>query len=286
MRRRAIAVLTAAALAVSVVAFAGAGAASVADGGFRRSVDGIASADPGLARSGTDGWFKPYRFSIGTTAQGRGIYVYRVAESTGGPNVIMIGTMHGDEPAGRHIGYGLIRAVEGRLLTIKGVNLWVVPAMNPDGFADRTRQNANGVDLNRNFPYQWVPLPEPTYSGPRPSSEVETQVIETLLRHKQPRFIVSVHQPLRGVGSDVKGTHLADRLSRYLHLPISNLNCGGQCHGTMTGWYNHRFAGAAVTVEFSGSPVIGHAAVVDAKRIVYAELGRVCYPSGRCQSAP
>jgi protein MpaA len=266
MRRRAAAVLTAVTLAASVVATASAGA--------------------GVAPSTTDGWFQPHRFSIGTTPQGRGIWVYRVAESTGSPNIILIGTMHGDEPAGRHIAYGLIRAVEAKLLTITSVNLWVVPAMNPDGYARRTRQNANGVDLNRNFPYQWVPLPEPTYSGPRPSSEVETQVIETLLRHKQPRFIVSVHQPLRSVDSNVKKTHLADRLSRYLHLPISNLNCGGRCHGTMTSWYNHHFAGAAITVELSGSPVIGHAAVVDAKRIVYAELGRVCYPGGRCQSAP
>jgi murein peptide amidase A len=246
----------------------------------------VLTASAGASGTQTSGWFVPYRFSIGTTAEGRNLYVYRVAESPGSPNVLIIGTMHGDEPAGRHIGYGLIRAVEGRFLTIKGVNLWVVPAMNPDGFAHRTRQNARGVDLNRNFPYEWVPLPEPTYSGPAPSSEVETQVMQTLLRHKSPRFVVSIHQPLNSVDSDVKDTHLAARLATYLHLPTSNLNCGGRCHGTMTGWYNHHFAGAAITVEFSGSPVIGHDTVMYAKRIVYAELGRVCYPSGRCQSAP
>lgn len=269
MRRYAATALTAATLAVSAALTAVL----------------TASAGAGVAPT-TSGWFVPYRFSIGTTAEGRHLYVYRVAESAGSPNVLIIGTMHGDEPAGRHIGYGLIRAVEGKLLTIKGVNLWVVPAMNPDGFAHRTRQNARGVDLNRNFPYEWVPLPEPTYSGPRPSSETETQVMETLLRHRSPRFVVSIHQPLDSVDSDVKDTHLAARLSSYLHLPMSNLNCGGRCHGTMTGWYNHHFAGAAITVEFSGRAVVGHDTVMYAKRIVYAELGRVCYPSGRCQSAP
>ena len=34
----------------------------------------------------------------------------------------------------------------------------------------------------------------------------------------------------------------------------TTLDCGGVCHGTMTGWYNHRFGGFALTVEYGGSP--------------------------------
>ena len=41
---------------------------------------------------------------------------------------------------------------------IQGIDLWVVPAYNPDGLARGTRRNAHGVDLNRNYPYHWAPL--------------------------------------------------------------------------------------------------------------------------------
>jgi protein MpaA len=234
----------------------------------------------------TTGWFVPYRVDLGTTPRGNHVYSYRVAKNAGKPNVIIVGTMHGDEPAGRHVAYALIRAVQHKRFTIRGVNLWVVPAMNPDGYRANTRQNAHRVDLNRNFPYQWAPLAGATYSGPHASSEVETRFMQTLLRNKKPRYVVSIHQPLNSVDSDNKSARLADRLHRYLHLPMSNLNCGGKCHGTMTGWYNHRFAGAAITIEFSGQAVVGDQALRYAKRIVFAELGRTCNSAGHCQSAP
>jgi murein peptide amidase A len=231
-------------------------------------------------------WYTPHRVDLGTTPRGNHVYSYRVSRHPGKPNIMMVGTMHGDEPAGRHIAYALIRAVRDKRFTIRGVNLWVVPALNPDGFMAHTRQNAHGVDLNRNFPYHWVPLGGSTYSGPRARSEIETRLMQTLLRHKKPRFVVSIHQPLNSVDSDNKNAGLANRLHRYLHLPMSNLNCGGQCHGTMTGWYNHHFAGAAITIEFSSRAVVGDQALRYARRIVYAELGKTCNAAGRCKSAP
>ena len=35
---------------------------------------------------------------------------------------------------------------------------------------------------------------------------------------------------------------------------VVNSDCGGVCHGTMTGWFNNRFRGAALTVEYGAHP--------------------------------
>jgi hypothetical protein len=43
-------------------------------------------------------------------------------------------------------------------------------------------------------------------------------------------------------------------VARILGLPTTSLDCGGVCHGTMTGWYNHHHAGFALTVEYGARP--------------------------------
>ena len=65
-------------------------------------------------------------------------------------------------------------------------NIWVVPDLNPDGMALHRRQNGDGIDLNRNFPYRWKPIGDGgpfDYPGPRPLSEPErraARLIRTL----------------------------------------------------------------------------------------------------------
>ena len=91
----------------------------------------------------------------------------------------MIGVIHGDEDAGV--------AVLERLATMPvppGVDLWLVESMNPDGQAVPQRGNADGVDLNRNFPTGGVRSAAPgdgQYAGTGPASEPETQAIVALV---------------------------------------------------------------------------------------------------------
>ena len=70
----------------------------------------------------------------------------------------------------------------------------------------------------------------------------------------RPDRILSFHQPLNGVDTNTKDAGFARRVARKLHLPMSSLDCGGACHGTMTAWYNHGFAGTALTVEYGARP--------------------------------
>ncbi len=101
--------------------------------------------------------------SIGASHQGRGLFFIKISDNVNleenEPELKYISTMHGDEPPGTEMCLYLIDT----LLTGYGVNsrltdivnsteLWIMPMMNPDGYIAHSRYNAQGVDLNRDFP--------------------------------------------------------------------------------------------------------------------------------------
>jgi protein MpaA len=204
--------------------------------------------------------------TIGHSVQGRPIRAWRLGEP-GRRRIVLVSTMHGNEPHTRRI---LETLRDGR--AVRGVDLWVVPTYNPDGLARGTRRNARGVDLNRNFPYRWADLDGSHESGPRPGSEPETRAMMRFLREVDPRRVISFHQPLNGVDTDTKDSGFARRLARALRLPRTSLDCGGLCHGTMTMWFNHHMAGSALTVEYGARPA-RHRMVVQAPRQLLGVLG-------------
>jgi murein peptide amidase A len=185
---------------------------------------------------------------IGKSVRGRKIRAYHLGER-GQQKVVLISTMHGDEAATQQILHSLRNGPP-----IRGLNLWVVPVYNPDGLSRHTRKNAHGVDLNRNYPYRWADLDGSYESGPKPASEPETRAMMRFLRDVRPSRILSFHQPLYGVDTDTKLPRFARRTARKLNLPAKVFDCGNVCHGTMTQWYNHRFRGAALTVEYGAHP--------------------------------
>jgi Zinc carboxypeptidase len=70
----------------------------------------------------------------------------------------------------------------------KNVRIVTVPIINMWGFANQKRQNVNGVDLNRNFPYNWerynpanAQQGETYYKGSEPFSEAEARIIRDLV---------------------------------------------------------------------------------------------------------
>ena len=190
---------------------------------------------------------------LGRSVEGRVIRAFRLGDPDARVTAVVLGSMHGDERAGMQVVDALRR---GR--PVHGVDLWVVPTMNPDGVARGTRGNAHGVGLNRNVGQQWVPLTGSYYSGPRPWSEPESRAVRRFLADVRPRFVVSFHQPLHGVGRSRGGKAFQRRLARGLGLSIKAFNCTGRCTGTMTSWHNARFAGTAITVEFGSDPARGY----------------------------
>ena len=204
--------------------------------------------------------------TIGHSVEGRPIRAWRLGEP-GRRRIVLVSTMHGNEPHTRRI---LETLRDGR--AIRGVDLWVVPTYNPDGLARGTRRNARGVDLNRNFPHRWTDPDGSHESGPRPASEPETRAVMRFLEEVDPRRVLSFHQPLHGIDPDTEEPGFARRLARALRLPRTRLDCGGMCHGTMTMWFNHRFAGSALTIEYGARPS-RHRMTVQAPRQLLGVLG-------------
>jgi len=186
--------------------------------------------------------------TLGRSVQGRKLVAWHLGQP-GKPKVVLIATMHGNERAPRQI----LESLRDRR-PIRGVDLWVVPTYNPDGAAHGTRKNAHGVDLNRNYPYGWRDLDGNYESGPRAGSEPETRAMMRFLGDVRPKWVLSFHQPLVGVDLDTKRPAFAHRVARHLDLPAKRFTCGGACHGTMTMWFNHRFTGTALTVEYGDRP--------------------------------
>lgn len=106
--------------------------------------------------------------------------------------VVVIGGIHGNEPASPPS----VRAMVEASLP-DDTEVWLLPLLNPDGSAAGTRCNANGVDLNRNFGFDW----RPDDGGPAPFSEPEPRAARALIERLDPDLVVWVHQPLDYVSS-------------------------------------------------------------------------------------
>jgi predicted deacylase len=184
---------------------------------------------------------------IGRSVDGRAIHAVETG-TRGEPRILVVGCIHGNECAGMAV----IRALR-RRTPPRHADLWLVPTLNPDGRAAGTRQNAHGVDLNRNYPYKWKNLDGSYESGPKPASEPETRAMMRFLSTVKPAYILSFHQPLHAVDVTERPT-FSKRVARALRLPMSRLTCGSTCHGTMTMWFNHKFQGFALTVEYGAHP--------------------------------
>ncbi|HUC32943.1 MAG TPA: DUF2817 domain-containing protein, partial [Ilumatobacteraceae bacterium] len=127
---------------------------------------------------------------VGTSIQGRPMNAMHRG-TPGGVVILVVGVIHGDEDAGM----GVVEALRTAPLP-PGIDLWLLDAMNPDGWANQERGNANGVDLNRNFPHDWTAIAQPgewEYSGTGPASEPETQAFIAFAERIKPELTLWYH---------------------------------------------------------------------------------------------
>lgn len=174
-----------------------------------------------------------------------------------GKRILVLGMIHGDEPLAGEMALEW----ESRLQKIDHRNSWrVVPLLNPDGLRLKTRMNAHGVDVNRNFPtkdwkeealsfWKKTAKEDPRrFPGSDAASEPETKCVIAHIKDFKPDFIVSVHTPYRVL--DFDGPHMA--FPRYKDLPWRAL---GNFPGSLGRFMWKDFQVPVLTVELGTTMV-------------------------------
>ncbi len=118
----------------------------------------------------------------------------------GSDRVLIFGGIHGSEPTSAVLARALANHLRINWDLFTGKTIAILAEANPDGLAARSRTNANGVDLNRNFPAKnWRQSPRGgRRNGSAPASEPETQAIIRAAELIHPDRIISIHSTRRG----------------------------------------------------------------------------------------
>jgi len=182
----------------------------------------------------------PRSFVIGLSSEGRPITVTVVGSRDAPVRILVVGCIHGNERAGIPIARRLARTSPR-----SGVALWIVRGLNPDGAAADRRQNARGVDLNRNFPWNWSDLEGVYDSGPNPLSEPESRAIAGLIQRVRPTVSVWYHQHLGVVDESGGSVAIERRYASEVGLPLRRLS---RYPGSVVSWENRVLRGSTAFV--------------------------------------
>lgn len=121
--------------------------------------------------------------------------------------ILIIGGQHGNELPSVPLVTRLRNEIAENPSYTDGRTIHFLLRANPDGVDLGTRQNAAGVDLNRNMKYGWAPSTPGsfTYGGPSPYSEPESVALAKIIETLNPSRILSVHAYADIIDFDTNG---------------------------------------------------------------------------------
>lgn len=187
---------------------------------FLANLDSMASKYPNLITTKSP-------ISTFLTHENRPIHYVRISDNPGTdegePKVLYTAIHHAREPASlSQLIYYMWYLLENYATDpevqyiVDNTDLFFVPMINPDGYVYNETTNPNGggmwrknrrnngggsfgVDLNRNYSYQWgvsgtsTNPNDDTFCGPSPFSEPETQAIKWLCENNEFKFAMNAH---------------------------------------------------------------------------------------------
>jgi len=142
------------------------------------ALDSIQQAHPTIAHLDT----------LGLSVLGRAIYGLRItlnptSGKRGKPKYNINGDHHGNESIGGEAALAMAKYLANNYgsnsLVTRLVNesdVWIVPMVNPDGEESHSRTNNHGIDINRNYGYEW----DAEDGSTAPYTEPETRAMRNL----------------------------------------------------------------------------------------------------------
>lgn len=163
------------------------------------------------------------------------------------PPAILFGAIHGDEPVSQLM---LERLADELVERPPGRDTWIVPCVNVDGMLAGSRNNANDVDLNRNFAAtSWGTARRPGYNpGAAAEDQPETRALVELIDRIKPQRLVAVHATYRMVNWDGTGEALARAMAERCGYPVEH-DMGYPCPGSFGAKYGVEQNLEVVTLE-------------------------------------
>ncbi|MEC7585144.1 MAG: M14 family zinc carboxypeptidase [Planctomycetota bacterium] len=211
-------------------------------------------------------------YGIPLTPGGNSLYAVKISDNVGAeedePSFLMVSAHHGNEYGTPIIALDTIaRLTQGYgsdptiTALVDEYEIWVAPCWNPDNYPNN-RNNANGVDLNRNYPFLWNSSCNTGLAGPSPASEVETQTMVAWSEDQRFTKVLDFHSSGReclfgyrtGCGQHVLGSYLQDEAT----LLSTASGYGGQVRGPSSNgehyqWQLGRFSNYAFLTEISNT---------------------------------
>jgi protein MpaA len=204
---------------------------------------------------------------IGYSVLGRPLEVYRFGD---GPirRLIVAGIHGGYEWNTVALAEELLVYLDEHPDVVPGdITLYILRVLNPDGYArDRDvdgRVNANGVDLNRNWPSHWQAnwprsgcwIYRPVTGGSGPASEPETQALMAFILDYDIDALISYHSAALGIfaggqPSTPDSLSLAEAVAAVSDYPYPPIDTGCQYTGQLADWAADNGV-AAVDIELT-----------------------------------
>ncbi|MBI3590072.1 MAG: DUF2817 domain-containing protein [Candidatus Melainabacteria bacterium] len=198
--------------------------------------------------------------SLGKSVKGIEIKGYSFGNENAFNKTLIIGAIHGVEPQSKEVCDMYIEEVKDKLFP-EDCYLLLIPCINPDGLSLKTRGNANGVDLNRNFPSStWKSVPvsgnNSYHPGREPASEPETKIIVNLLKKYNFKKIIAIHTnhtiqfpnvPMINYDGE-QSRELAEKLSNATGL-LAHADVGYPTPGSLGVWLGKDLKKISTTVE-------------------------------------
>ena len=160
-------------------------------------------------------------YSAGKSILGRDVWVCEIPARRREANILLIdGGMHGSEVIGVKAALTIVRRIlvdYNNIRELENTTIIVIPMLNPDGvevskylpaqpshMLRYSRKNARGVDLNRNFNYEWEKggtsnYDSPTFRGIKPETELEVKTLKQILENRNITFYINLHSGINAI---------------------------------------------------------------------------------------